>query len=113
MKNLPANEGDVRDMGLIPGSRRFPGEGNGSPLQYSCLQNLMDRGAWRSTVHGVTKSQMPLKRLSTDTKIDGEYLFSLLSPRELKNYKSSSLDSLFSSATRVLGHWEALFFSRL
>ena len=53
VKNLPANAGDP---GLIPGSGRSPGEGNGYPLQYSCLENSMDRGAWRATVHGVTKS---------------------------------------------------------
>ena len=44
------------DLGLIPGLGRSPGEGNGNPLQYSCLENFMDRGAWRATVHGVTKS---------------------------------------------------------
>ena len=54
VKNPPANAGDV---GLIPGSRRSPGEGNGNPLRYSCLENPMDRGAWRATVHGVPKSQ--------------------------------------------------------
>ena len=48
------------DLGLIPGSGRSPGEGNGNPLQYSCLENPMDRGAWRATVHGVTKSQIRL-----------------------------------------------------
>ena len=52
VKNLPANAGDV---GLIPGSERSPGEGNDNPLQYSCLENPMDRGAWQATVHGVTK----------------------------------------------------------
>ena len=61
VKNLPAKEGDIRDMALIPGLGRSPGEGNGNPLQYSCLENLMDRGAWRATVHGVTKSQTQLK----------------------------------------------------
>ena len=54
VKNLPDNAGDV---GFIPGSGRFSGEGNGSTLQYSCLRNPMDREAWRATVHGVTKSQ--------------------------------------------------------
>ena len=54
VKNLPANTGDA---GLIPGSGRFPGEGNGNLLQYSCLGNPMDRGAWQATVHGVTNSQ--------------------------------------------------------
>ena len=57
VKNSPANAGGVRDMGLIPGSRRSPGGGHGNPLQYSCLENSMDRGAWRATVHGVAKSQ--------------------------------------------------------
>ena len=54
LKSLPANEGD---MVLIPGSGRYPGEENGTPLQYSCLQNSMDSGAWRAKVHGVPKSQ--------------------------------------------------------
>ena len=55
VKNPPANAGDVRDTGLIPGSGRSSGEGNGYPLQYSCLGNPMDRGAWQATVHGITK----------------------------------------------------------
>ena len=55
VKNPPANAGDIRDMGSIPGSGRSPGEGNGNPLQYSCPENPMDRGAWRATVHGVAK----------------------------------------------------------
>ena len=59
VKNLPANAGDVRDTGLIPGSGRSPGEGHGYPLQYSCLENPMDGGDWWATVHGVTKSQTP------------------------------------------------------
>ena len=57
VKNLLADAGDVGDTGLIPGSGRSPGEGNGNPLQYSFLGNPMDRGAWQATVHGVTKSQ--------------------------------------------------------
>ena len=52
VENLPANTGDV---GLIPGLGRSPGEGNGNPLQYSCLGNSIDRGAWQVTVHGVSK----------------------------------------------------------
>ena len=52
VKNLPANAGDIRDEGSIPGSRRSPGEGNGNPLQYSCLEIPMDRGAGWATVHG-------------------------------------------------------------
>ena len=64
VKNMPANAGDVRDMGLIPELERSPGEGNGNSLQYSCLENPMDRGAWCVIVHGVTKSQIRLKQLS-------------------------------------------------
>ena len=67
VKNLPANAGDIRDMSSIPGLGRSPGEGHGNPLQYSCLENPMDRGAWGTTVHGVTKSQTQLKQLSSHT----------------------------------------------
>ena len=58
VKNSPANSGDV--VGLIPKSVRSPRIGNGNPLQYSCLGNPMDRGAWQATNHGVTKSQAQL-----------------------------------------------------
>ena len=57
VKNPPANAGDTRDMGLIPGLERSPGVGNGNLLQYSCLENSMGRGAWWATVHGFAKSQ--------------------------------------------------------
>ena len=56
-KNLPVNAGDIRDSGSIPESERFPGEGNGNPLQYSCLENPMDRGASKAIVRGVTRGQ--------------------------------------------------------
>ena len=56
VKNPPAHAGDVRDAGSIPRSGRSPGEGNGSPLQYSCLENPLDRGAWRAAGHGVTET---------------------------------------------------------
>ena len=58
VKNPPSKAGDLRDAGLIPGSRRSPGGGHGKSLQYSCLENPMDRGAWRATVCGVAKSQI-------------------------------------------------------
>ena len=61
LKNPPANAGDVRDAGSIPGWGRSRGEGHGYPLQYACLENPMDRGAWRATVHSVTKSRTRLK----------------------------------------------------
>jgi len=57
---LPANAGDGRDLGLILGLGRSPGVGNGNPLQYSCLEKPMDKGAWWAAVHGVTKSQTSL-----------------------------------------------------
>ena len=56
VKNLPANAGNVRDMGSVLASGKFPLEGNGNTLQYSSLENPMDRGAWPATVHGVAKS---------------------------------------------------------
>ena len=68
-----ANAGDVRDTDSILGSGRSPGEGNGNPLQYSCLENLMDREAWWATVHAVAKNQT---RLSNQT-----------AAATLKNYK--------------------------
>ena len=58
VKNLPANAGDVRDMGSIPGSGRSPGGEDGNPLQYSCLENAMDKRAGQATVHTVTKSEV-------------------------------------------------------
>ena len=57
VKNLPANAGDIGDVGSIPGLGRSLGGGNGNPLQYSCLEHSMDRGALRATVHGIAKSQ--------------------------------------------------------
>ena len=63
VKTLPANAGDPRDIGLIPGLVRFPGVGNGNPLQYSSLENSVDRGDWRAAVLGFTESETT-KRLS-------------------------------------------------
>ena len=62
-KYLPDGAGDSRDSGLIPGSGRSPGGGNGNSVQYTCLENLMDRGAWRATVHGFAKSRTPRKHI--------------------------------------------------
>ena len=67
VKEPACNAGDIRDMGSIPGSWRSPGERNGNPLQYSCLESPMDRSASWATDHGVIKSQTRLKRLSTHT----------------------------------------------
>ena len=77
VKNLSANAGDINDTGSIPGSGRSPGGGHGNPVWYSCLENPMDRGAWRATVHGVAQSRTRLKRLSmhivflTQDEMDG------------------------------------------
>ena len=56
VKNIPANAGDIRDAGSIPGLGRSPGGGHDNPLQYFCLENPMDKGAWQGTVHSVTES---------------------------------------------------------
>ena len=67
VKTLPANVGATGDAGLIPGLGRSPGEGNGNLLQYSCLGNLKDRGAWRPTVCGVAESQTRLSDQALDS----------------------------------------------
>ena len=77
-KEPAANEGDKSDMGSIPGWGRSPGGGHGNPLQHSCLENPMERGAWRATVHGVAKSQTRLKQL-THPQAPGERNSFLLS----------------------------------
>ena len=64
IKNPPANAGGTRDVGSVPGLGRSPGEGHGNPLQYSCLENSMDRGAWWVTVHRTEKSQTQMKRFN-------------------------------------------------
>ena len=64
VKNLLANAGDKRDSGLIPGLGRSPGGGHSNPLQYSCLENAMDRRAWQVIVHRVAKSRIQLKRFN-------------------------------------------------
>ena len=66
VKNPPAN---AEDMGSIPGLGRSPGEGNGNPLQYSCLGNPMDRRAWRATVHGVTKGSGKTEGLNNNREV--------------------------------------------
>ena len=58
VKNLPANARVAGDVHLVPGLERFPGEGKGNPLHYSCLENSMDRGAWQAIVHGITELDM-------------------------------------------------------
>ena len=67
LSSTSSNARDAGDAGSIPELGKSHGEGNGNPLQYSCLENLMDRGAWQAIVHGVAESQTRLKRLSTHT----------------------------------------------
>ena len=74
VENVPAK---ARDMNLSPGSGRSPGEGNGNPLQYSCLGNPMDRGTWRATVHGAAKSQTGLRGYTTVNKIMYAFSFNI------------------------------------
>ena len=70
VKNPPTNAGDLREEDSTPGLGRSSGRGHGNPLQYSCLGNPMDRGAWRATAHSIAKTQTRLKRLSTHAYID-------------------------------------------
>ena len=76
IKNLPANVGDARDEGSIPGSGRSPGGENGNPLQYSCVGNPMDRGVWGAAVHRVAKSQTQLS----------DFIHSLTQTQFIHNY---------------------------
>ena len=69
VENLPANEGDAGDVDLILGSGRFPGRGNGNPIQYSCLENSMDKGARWAAVPGVAKSQTQLSDFTFNTTL--------------------------------------------
>ena len=85
VKNLPANARDMRDSGAIPGSGRAPGGGHGNPLQFSCLENPMDRGAWHTTVHRVAKSWVWLKSLSTHAPVHQQsFSMSTWCPLEVK-----------------------------
>ena len=88
VKNPPARAGDATDMGSIPGSGRSPGGGHGNPLQYSCLENPMDRGAWRAIVHGVSKSQTQLSTHTCTVPFHCMYvphlLYSFISGRPLR-----------------------------
>ena len=84
VKNQPASAGDIRDVGLIPGSGRFPGGRNGNQVQYSCLENSMDRGAWWATVHGVAKSQTQLSTHKQESRGEVKYWDSLQGEVEME-----------------------------
>ena len=74
VKNPPANTGDAGDMSSIPGVERSPGGGHGNPLEYSCLENLIDKGAWQATIQRVTKSQTQLSDSTTTKALNREAL---------------------------------------
>ena len=78
VKNLPANAGETRDVSLIPGSGRSPRIGNGNPLQYSCLENPMNRGAWRATVYGVAECECACTHARTHTHTHTTAIVSVL-----------------------------------
>ena len=97
VKNLPANAGDIRDAGSILESGRSPGGGHGNPLQYSCLENPMDGGAWQAMVHRITESQTRLKLLSTRTTHTWPFLTTAIAEASHCNpCKHHSLESIFS-----------------
>ena len=95
VKNPLANAGDVRDVGLFPGLGRSPGGGHGNLLQNSCLENPMDRGAWRAAVHGITKSRT---RLSEGKKKKKDWLVSYLRPVEVAFIINFGADLSFCQA---------------
>ena len=129
VKNPFANAGDIRDISSIPGLERSPGEGHGNPLQYSCLENPMDRGAWQATLNGVTKSQTEAHQVLLSMGFSRQEHWSGLpcpSPGDLSNpgIKPSSLMSpalagrLFttSAPTEAVNGWQSfsvLFYCRL
>ena len=100
INNPPANAGDMTEVGLIPGLGRYPGEGHGNPLQYSWLENPVDRGAWWAIVHRVMKSQTQLKWLSTKCSYANFLLFVCLKYSILNfSFMQQLSVTLFPSAT--------------
>ena len=85
LSEVKASAWNVGDLGSIPGLGRSPGEGSGNPFQYSCLENPMDRGAWRATDHRVAKSQTQLKRPSTHTHVWESWFAALFQTKAKKS----------------------------
>ena len=116
-KGSASNSGDIRDMGLFPGSGRSPGEGNGNPLRYSCLENPMDRRAWWATVHGITE-ESDMTEATSDAHMWGRVMWhvymcvqlclTLCDPMDCSP-PGSSVSGIFQA--RIL-EWVATSFSR-
>ena len=104
VKSSPVSAGDVRDKGSIPGSGRSPGGGHGNPLQYSCLENPMDRGAWCATVHRVAKSQTRLNQPSTHSRTITYHVYTIKKIKidEIKHYDFLDAKTLL----QVYLHWK-------
>ena len=101
VNNPSANAGNI-DTGLIPGSGRYPGRGHGNPLQYSCLENPVDRETWRAMVHGVAKGQTRLKRLTPCTQ-DSIYCFLIPFPHLSVSHCPKSVEYLKPQVVKLDG----------
>ena len=108
VKNPPANTGDVRDTSSIPGSGRSPGRGNGNPVQYSCLENPTNRGAWRDTAHVVAKSWTWLKRLSRIQRPRDEFTEKMSLEPGFKEECNLQAGKLWVRIWALLIHWRWL-----
>ena len=101
VKNMPANAEDAGHLGSIPGSGRSPGIGNDNPLHYSCLENSMDRRAWRTTVHGVAESDMT-EHARTHTHIHNNNCFKVLLKHEIGSCMERTVEITFLESTNAL-----------
>ena len=104
VKNSPANARATGDVGSIPGLGRFPGGGNGNPLQYFCLENPMDRGAWRATVHRVTQSWTRLSSQACNSRLE---VFTFTGRRNVTiwvSHKKNHTEKNALSQNKVLKH---------
>ena len=102
VKNPPASAGDGRDTGSITGSGRSPGAGHGNLLQYSCLENPMNRGTWWATVYGVAKSWTQLKRLNIHARTSPKTLFSVFPSTQKIGLEKHDRELVYYN---LLFHW--------
>ena len=131
VKNPPTNAGDLRDTGSVPGLGRFPGGGNGNPLQYPCLNNPMDRETWWVTVHRVTKSRTRLRQFSTHEQLlklenvkhrsqlrsicvpNSQHLYSEVSPENVLFFSGLSLPIIILRLAHATVRIDACVLSRV